>query len=150
MSGLEVLKYQPVKLAAMEGNWHAERRAPELLFGVPDIKAGVTRHMVEVPLLGSLILTHSLDGEVPGLDQFAPENRPNAQIIFYTFCAMVSLGMLMLLVGVVGAWQRWRGRLHDSRLLQWGVIAMAPSGFAALLLGWVTTEVAASPSPSTA
>jgi cytochrome d ubiquinol oxidase subunit I len=145
MSGLEVLKYQPAKLAAMEGNWHAERRAPELLFGVPDMKAGVTRHKVEVPLLGSLILTHSLDGEVPGLDQFPPENRPNAQIIFYTFRAMVGLGMLMLLAGIAGLLQRLRGRLYTSRALQWGVVAMAPSGFAALLLGWVTTEVGRQP-----
>ncbi|MGI3778292.1 MAG: cytochrome ubiquinol oxidase subunit I [Janthinobacterium lividum] len=144
-SGLEVLKYQPAKLAAMEGSWHAERRAPELLFGVPDMKDGVTRHQIAIPWLGSLILTHSLDGEVPGLDQFPPENRPNAGIIFYTFRAMVGLGMLMLLVGAVAALQRWRGRLYDTRLLLWGVIAMAPSGFAALLLGWITTEVGRQP-----
>ena len=144
-SGLEVLHYQPAKLAAMEGNWNSERRAPELLFGVPDMKAGVTRHQVAIPLLGSLILTHSLDGEVPGLNQFPPENRPNARIIFFTFRAMVGLGMLMVLVGGVALLQRLRGRLYSSRLLHWAVVAMAPSGFAALLLGWVTTEVGRQP-----
>jgi cytochrome d ubiquinol oxidase subunit I len=104
-----------------------------------------TAYTVEVPLLGSLILTHSFDGRVPGLKDFPAADRPNSELIFYTFRIMVGLGMLMLLQGVAGLYLRWRGSLYQSKWLLRFALTMGPAGFVALLCGWVTTEVGRQP-----
>ena len=143
--GLNTLQHQPAKIAALEGSWEGRSRAPETLFGIPDMKAERTDYAIEVPWLGSLILTHSLDGRVPGLKDFKPEDRPNATIIFFTFRIMVALGFLMMAVGLFSLWLRWKGRLYDSKWLKRMAVAMAPAGFVALLCGWITTEVGRQP-----
>jgi len=143
--GLNTLEHQPAKIAAMEGDWTGETRAPELLFGIPDMKAERTDDAIALPLLGSLILTHRLDGRVPGLKDFAPRDRPNATVLFFSFRLMVGLGLLMLTLGVLGLLARWRRRFYDSRALHRFALAMAPAGFLALLSGWVTTEVGRQP-----
>jgi cytochrome d ubiquinol oxidase subunit I len=143
--GLNTLKYQPAKIAAIEGDWTSRGRAPEILFGIPNMDKERTDHTVEVPLLGSLILTHSFDGRVPGLKDFPAADRPNSTVIFYTFRIMVGLGILMLLQGVVGLYLRWRGSLYQSKWLLRFAVAMGPAGFVALLCGWVTTEVGRQP-----
>jgi cytochrome d ubiquinol oxidase subunit I len=143
--GLNTLEYQPAKIAAMEGDWNGESRAPELLFGIPNMRTERTDYAVAVPLLGSLILRHSVDGRVPGLKDFAPRDRPNATILFFSFRLMVGLGMLMLLLGVAGIVTRSRGRLDVSKWLHRFALCMAPAGFLALLSGWVTTEVGRQP-----
>src|SRR5690606_38502926 len=102
-------------------------------------------YKVEVPYLGSLILTHSLDGSVPGLNDFPRADWPNATIVFFSFRIMVGIGALMLLIGLASLWLRWRGRLYESTWLHRSAIAMAPSGFIAVLAGWVTTEVGRQP-----
>lgn len=145
LHGLNTLAHQPGKIAALEGDWETRRRAPEILFGLPNMKEERTDYRVEVPLLGSLILTHSFDGEVPGLKSLKPEDRPYSPLIFWTFRIMVGLGFLMALLGFASLWQRWRGRLYEARWLQRCTVAMAPSGFLALLCGWVTTEVGRQP-----
>ncbi|EHH69617.1 cytochrome ubiquinol oxidase subunit I [Gluconobacter morbifer] len=143
--GLNTLKYQPAKLAAMEGDWNSEGRAPELLFGIPNMKTERTDYAVKVPLLGSLILTHSLDGKVPGMKDFPRDQRPPSQIIFFSFRIMVGLGVLMVLVGLWSLWHRRNNTLFLSPLFHRVALCMAPAGFLALLCGWITTEVGRQP-----
>ncbi len=145
--GLNTLKYQPAKLAAIEGHWEnvPGEAVPLILFGWPDMAKETTRWAVEVPHLGSLLLTHSWDGQIPALKEFAPEDRPNSTVVFWTFRIMVGLGMLMLLLAVGGAWLRWRGRLYENRLFLWFALLMGPTGIIAILAGWFTTEIGRQP-----
>jgi cytochrome d ubiquinol oxidase subunit I len=143
--GLNTLEHQPAKIAAMEGHYETHAGAPLILFGLPDDEAETTRYALEIPRLGSLILTHSLDGEVRGLKAFPADERPPAALIFWTFRVMVALGFLMLGLGVWAGWRRWQGRLHDDRGLLRAALFMGPMGFVALLCGWITTEVGRQP-----
>jgi cytochrome d ubiquinol oxidase subunit I len=143
--GLNTLKYQPAKIAAMEGDWEPKRDAPEILFGIPDMKNEVTRYKVELPHLGSLILTHSLDGQVPGLKQFPRADRPNSTIIFFSFRLMIAIGFLMAGIGLWSLFLRWRRSLFDNPWLQRAVVLMSPAGFIAVISGWITTEVGRQP-----
>jgi cytochrome bd ubiquinol oxidase subunit I len=145
--GLNTLKYQPAKIAAMEGHWRNEPGAgvPLVLFGIPDMAREETRYKVEVPRLGSLILTHSFDGQIPGLSEYPPEDRPNATIVFWSFRVMVGLGMLMLLLGGLGAFLRWRKTLFSQRPFLRFALLMGPSGLIAILAGWYTTEIGRQP-----
>ncbi|MFM0209753.1 cytochrome ubiquinol oxidase subunit I [Paraburkholderia sediminicola] len=144
--GLNTRKYQPVKIAAIEGLWETEHGGTALnLFGLPDMDAEVTRYAIQIPHLGSLILTHSWDGEIRGMKEFPPEDRPYSPIIFWTFRIMAGLGMLMLLTALVGLLLRLRGQLYETRWYQWFVLCMGPSGIVALLAGWITTEVGRQP-----
>jgi len=143
--GLNTLKYQPAKIAAMEGDWTSESRAPEILFGIPNMRTEHTDYAITLPYAGSLILTHSLDGRVPGLKDFPKDQRPPSNIVFFSFRAMIALGFLMAGIGVWSLFLRWRGRLFDTALLHRAMVVMAPAGFLALLCGWVTTEVGRQP-----
>ncbi len=143
--GLNTLQYQPAKIAAIEGHFDTQRGAPLILFGLPDMKAETTRYAVEIPKLGSLILTHSWDGEVKGLKAWPPEDRPNAAIVFWTFRVMVGIGFLMLGLGLWSLWARWRGELFNTPWLFRAAVAMGPSGFIAVLAGWYTTEIGRQP-----
>jgi cytochrome bd ubiquinol oxidase subunit I len=143
--GLNTLKYQPAKIAAIEGNWTRRARAPELLFGIPEMDKERTDYAIQVPLLGSLILTHSFDGQIPGLKDYTAADRPNSTVIFFTFRIMVGLGVLMLLLGLFSLWLRWHGSIYENKWLQRFALAMGPAGFVALLCGWVTTEVGRQP-----
>jgi cytochrome d ubiquinol oxidase subunit I len=143
--GLNTLEHQPAKIAAMEGHYETHAGAPLILFGLPDDRAETTRYALEIPRLGSLILTHSLDGEVQGLKAFPADERPPAALIFWTFRVMVALGFLMLGLGIWAGWRRWQGRLYDDRGLLRAALVMGPMGFVALLCGWITTEVGRQP-----
>jgi len=148
--GLNTLAHQPAKIAAVEGHWERPEPGagvPLILFGIPDMEREQTRFAVEIPRLGSIILTHSLDGEIPALKDFPPEDRPNSTVVFWTFRVMVGLGLLMLLLGLWGAWLRWRGgeRLYRSRPFLKLALWMGPSGLAAILAGWFTTEIGRQP-----
>jgi cytochrome d ubiquinol oxidase subunit I len=145
--GLNTLQYQPAKIAAMEGHWENKpgESVPLLLFGIPDMQAEETKYAVGIPKLGSLILTHSADGQFAGLKEFAPEDRPNALVVFWTFRAMVGLGLLMIALASLALLARWRGRLYDTRLLQRFALLMGPAGLVAILAGWMTTEIGRQP-----
>ncbi len=143
--GLNTLEHQPAKIAAMEGHFETQTRAPLILFGMPSVAEGRTKYAFEIPLLGSLILTHSLDGELKGLNAFPVEDRPDPVIPFFAFRVMVGLGMLMAGLGLWSLWRRWRGRLFDDRWLLRAAFVMGPSGFAALLSGWFVTETGRQP-----
>jgi cytochrome d ubiquinol oxidase subunit I len=145
--GLNTLKYEPAKIAAIEGHWDNPpgESVPLNLIGLPDMSAEKTRYAVEVPYLGSLILTHDLHGRIPGLKQFPAADRPNSTIVFWTFRTMVGLGVLMLLLGIWSALLRRRRRLFESRAFLRFATLMGPAGLIALIAGWVTTEVGRQP-----
>ena len=145
--GLNTLKHQPAKLAAMEGHWETnyDEGMPLYLFGIPDMQEERTKYAIAIPNLGSLILTHSMDGTVKGLKDFAPEDRPNSTIVFWSFRIMVGLGMLMLLLAAMGLWLRKTGKFYENKWFHRFALIMGPSGFIALLAGWFTTEVGRQP-----
>ena len=145
--GLNTLEHQPAKIAAIEGHWENEpgKPTPLILFGLPDMEAETTRYKIEIPALGSLILTHSLDKQVPALKEFAPEDRPNSRIIFWSFRLMVAMGLLMIAAGLWSLWLRKRGTLHSCRPFLYFMMWMGPSGLIAILAGWFTTEIGRQP-----
>ncbi|PIW26792.1 MAG: cytochrome ubiquinol oxidase subunit I [Rhodospirillales bacterium CG15_BIG_FIL_POST_REV_8_21_14_020_66_15] len=143
--GLNTLEHQPAKIAAMEGHYETRRGAPLILFGLPDDTAEETRFAVEIPKLGSMILTHDWNGEVKGLKAWPREDRPPAEVVFWSFRVMVALGLAMAAVGLWSGLRRLQGRLFDGRWLPWTVVAMTPSGFVAVIAGWITTEVGRQP-----
>lgn len=147
LHGLNTLKYQPAKIAAIEGHWENTpgERLPFIVFGLPDMKAEKTLYKIEIPAVGGLMLTHELNGVISGLKDFLPEDRPNATIIFWSFRIMVAMGFLMLLLGVWSVILRKKQRLYASRYFHYFALAMAPAGLVAILMGWITTEVGRQP-----
>jgi cytochrome d ubiquinol oxidase subunit I len=145
--GINTLDYQPAKIAAIEGHWESKpgEAIPLTLIGWPDMAQEKTLFAVDVPHLGSLILTRSWDGQFPGLKAYPRGDRPNSTVVFWTFRAMVGLGMLMILLGLWSAWARWRGRLYQSKPLLTFALAMGPAGIFAILAGWLTTEIGRQP-----
>ncbi|KGA60359.1 cytochrome ubiquinol oxidase subunit I [Proteus vulgaris] len=145
--GLNTLKHQPAKIAAIEGHWENKpgEATPLILFGMPDMDDEETKYKIEIPYLGSMILTHSLEKQVPALKEFPKEDRPNSLIVFWSFRIMVGLGMLMILVGVWGTWLRYKKKLYESKTFLRLTFLMAPSGLIAILAGWFTTEVGRQP-----
>ncbi len=148
LHGLNTLQHQPAKVAAIEAHWrpgHAGEGVPLVLWAVPDETAERNRQEVALPGLGSLVLTHSWDGAVPALTDFAASERPPVKPVFYAFRIMVGTGMLMLLLALVSGWSWWRGRLRDSRWLHGAWNLMLPAGFVAIVAGWFVTEIGRQP-----
>ena len=145
LQGLNTLHTQPAKLAAIEAHWEREARAPLTLFAIPDQEAETNRYAVEVPLLGSLILTHDVNGVVPGLKDFPRADRAPAIIPFFAFRIMVGIGLAMLALVAVGLWLRLRGHLYDRGWFLRALIWSTPLGFIAVVAGWTTTEVGRQP-----
>ncbi len=145
--GLNTLEHQPAKIAAIEGHWENRpgEATPLILFGLPDMAAEKTRYSVEIPYLGSLILTHSLDRQIPALKSFPKEDRPNSTVVFWSFRIMAGLGMLMILTGLLALALRRNGALYRHKGFLRLVLLMGPSGLIALLAGWFTTEVGRQP-----
>lgn len=145
LHGLNTLEHQPMKVAAMEGHYETRQGAPLILFGWPDNDAGETRYALQIPKLGSLILTHEWDGEVKGLKAWPQEDWPNATLVFWSFRIMIAVGLGMLAVGLWSLWARWRSALFEAVWLQRAAVLMGPTGFLAVLAGWITTEVGRQP-----
>lgn len=144
--GLNTLEHQPAKIAAMEGHYETHKDgAPLILFGIPDDEEEKTKYAVEIPYLGSLILTHSLDGEIKGLKEFPKDERPPAAIIFWSFRIMAAIGFAMLVIGTWSLWARYKGTLFTNIWLHRATLSMGFSGFIAVIMGWVTTEVGRQP-----
>lgn len=146
LHGLNTMEHQPAKVAGMEGHFDTHvGGAPLILFGFPNTDAEEVDYAISIPKLGSLILTHTWEGEVQGLDQFDRDTWPPVPIIFWSFRIMVAIGLLMALTGAISLYLRWRRRLyHAPRFWRWSV-AMGPAGFVAVIAGWVTTEVGRQP-----
>jgi cytochrome bd ubiquinol oxidase subunit I len=145
LHGLNTLKEQPIKVAAMEGLWETGTGVPLLLFAIPDAKNETNHFEIGIPKLASLILTHELDGEVIGLNSVPPEERPPVGIVFWSFRIMVAIGMLMIVVSLLSAWKLFRGTLYESRGLLRVLSYMIPLPFVAVLAGWFVTEVGRQP-----
>src|SRR5205814_7954743 len=144
--GLNTLEHQPTKIMAMEGHFDSHPDgAPLILFGLPDMDAGKVKYALEVPRLGSLILKHSLDAPLSGLDTVPRENWPPVPVTFWAFRIMVGLGFLIMGLGLLSLLMRFRGALYSTRLLHMFAIAMGPAGFLAVLAGWITTETGRQP-----
>ena len=141
LHGLNTLEHQPAKIAAMEGHWETRAGAPLILFALPDQEAEANRFEIAIPKLGSLILTHELDGMVQGLKQLAPEDRPYVPLVFWSFRLMVGIGLIMIAIGLISLFLRRGGRLYETRWFLRICVVCLPIGFVALLAGWVTTEV---------
>jgi cytochrome bd ubiquinol oxidase subunit I len=143
--GLNTLEHQPAKLAAIEGRYDTVQPTPLTLFGIPDDAAATMRYAIEIPNLGSFVLTHSWNGTIKGLKEWPADQRPPVALPFFAFRIMVGIGIIMLLVAIAGQSLRLRGRLWNSvwflRLCPW----MAPLGFVAVIAGWTTTEVGRQP-----
>lgn len=148
LHGLNVREHQPVKLAAMEAHWRSEgegRGVPLVLFAVPNERAERNDHEVAIPKLGSLILTHSLDGEIQPLTAVPRGERPPVAPVFYAFRVMVGLGVAMLLLTLASLWAWRRGTLFASTRLLDGWRWLSPAGFVALLAGWYVVEIGRQP-----
>jgi len=144
--GLNTLEHQPAKVMAMEGHFESHPEgAPLYLFGIPDQEAGVLRYAIGIPKLSSLILKHSLNAPLDGLDTIPREDQPPVFIVFWSFRVMVSIGFAILGLGLWSLWARRRKALYEWTLLHKAAILMGPAGFVAVLAGWVTTEVGRQP-----
>ncbi|MEO7952534.1 MAG: cytochrome ubiquinol oxidase subunit I [Polaromonas sp.] len=146
--GLNTMEYQPAKLAAMEGLWQTGKGVPAVLFALPDEKTRANRYEIAIPKLASLYLTHSLDGEVKGLNEFEGKHPPVAKV-FWSFRIMVGMGLLMLAVSWASVLQLAPWKKDPARTLRrWqamALVAMTFAGWVALIAGWYTTEIGRQP-----
>jgi cytochrome bd ubiquinol oxidase subunit I len=145
LHGLGVLKYQPTKLAAIEGNWDRMSNMPLRLFAIPDEVAETNHYEIGIPKIGSWILTHAYDGVVPGLKEVPKEDRPPVWPVFFSFRIMVGLGFAMLGIGLWSLYLRFKGTLFTNRPFLTAAMLMTPSGFGAVLFGWFTAEIGRQP-----
>ncbi|QJR13985.1 cytochrome ubiquinol oxidase subunit I [Usitatibacter palustris] len=141
--GLNTLKHQPAKVAAMEALWHTEKGAPLVLFAIPNQKTRTNDYAIELPYGAALILTHDKHGELKGLNEFGDDIPPVAPV-FFAFRAMVGLGVLMLALAWFGVWMSRRERVVPRWLL-WTFAGFTFSGWIATLCGWIVTEMGRQP-----
>lgn len=145
LAGKEMLHVQPAKLAAVEAFWETRAGQAFHIVAWPDRKTESNRFEVSIPKVGSLITAGSSDAEIKGLKAFAPEDRPPVFIVFWAFRVMVGLGVMMIGLGLWGAWLMWRRRLEQTRPFLWAAVAMGPAGFMAVICGWIVAEVGRQP-----
>ncbi|GAB5352638.1 cytochrome ubiquinol oxidase subunit I [Qipengyuania sp. 483] len=146
MHGLNTLEHQPAKVMAMEGHYESHPDgAPLYLFGIPNDKEQRLDYAVGIPKLSSLILKHELDAPLAGLDTIADEDQPPVFPVFWAFRIMVGIGFLMLGLGAWSLFARLRKKLYDWSWLHRAAVIMGPSGFVAVIAGWITTEVGRQP-----
>lgn len=148
LHGQHSLKFQPQKIAAIEGSWTRPPQGagePLRLFAIPDMAERRNHWEVAIPRVASLYLRHDLSGTIAALDEFPAENIPPVPTVFFAFRFMVGLGLLMVAQGLTSLVLRWRQRLYEARWMLRGCALMAPAGFLAMLCGWVVTEVGRQP-----
>lgn len=148
LHGENTLRYQPQKIAAIEGSWRqppAGQGEPVRLFALPDQHAATNHAELAIPQLGSLYLRHNLHGHIKGLTEFPQADIPPVLPVFFAFRIMVGLGILMLMVSLAALILRLRKRLFTSKSLLKILVLMSPAGFIAMISGWVVTEVGRQP-----
>jgi cytochrome bd ubiquinol oxidase subunit I len=145
LTGDYVHDKQPVKFAAIEGRWHDEEPASEVLIAIPDPTSETNKYAISIPILGSLIGSMSLHSKEVGLADFPRADRPPVVIPFWAFRIMVGCGLVMLLLAWLGTYLRRKGRLEQSRPLLWVTFLSFPLPFIAILSGWFTAEVGRQP-----
>ncbi|MBT9568355.1 MAG: cytochrome ubiquinol oxidase subunit I [Thiobacillus sp.] len=143
--GLNTHENQPMKIAAIEGQWESERGAGFKVFAMPDMANEENRAVVEIPYVASILLTHDINGEIRGLKEIPAQDRPNVPLVFYSFRIMIAMAMLMLATAIIGSWLKRRHRLVQTpwflRLALWTM----PAGLIAVIAGWVVAEVGRQP-----
>lgn len=146
LHGLNTLEHQPAKIMAMEGHYDSyPEGAPLYLFGIPNPDEKRIDYGIKIPKVSSLILKHDLNAPMAGLDTIPDENEPPVTIVFWSFRVMVGIGFAMLGVGLWSLWARYKANLYDNRWLHRTTVLLAPTGFIAVLAGWITTEVGRQP-----
>jgi cytochrome d ubiquinol oxidase subunit I len=145
LHGLNSFRYQPIKVAAIEGDWESGAHQSLTLFAWPDMARERNDFAVDIPELGSLILTHRIDGVVTGLKSVRREDRPNVPIVFFAFRIMVGCGLTLIAIAWMGLWLRWRGRLYDTGWFSFICAFASPLGFVAILAGWTVAETGRQP-----
>ena len=145
LHGINTLKYQPVKVSAMEGNWETRGSVPLILFAIPSNTEEKNSFEIKIPYATSVILTHSLDGEVKGLKEWKKEERPNVAIVFYSFRIMVGLGLMYLLIAVLSLYLRMKNNLFGNTLFLRLVSIFGYTGAVAVIAGWFVTEIGRQP-----
>jgi len=146
MAAKDVAKRQPVKLAAMEAHYHTSKNAPLIIGGIPDDENQQVDYAIEIPGGLSFLAHGDFDAEVIGLDQFKKEDRPPVAVVHFAFQIMVGLGSLMMLIGILYFFMRWRKWDYINNKMWLRVLAFStPIGFIALEAGWTVTEVGRQP-----
>src|SRR6516162_5462410 len=145
LNGDYVHDRQPVKFAAIEGRWHDEQPASEVLLALPDEASESNKYAISIPVLGSLIGSMSLDSKEVGLTDFPSQDRPPVLIPFFTFRIMVGCGLLMMALAWFGSYIAFKNRLEQNRLLLWCMFLSFPLPWIAILTGWFTAEVGRQP-----
>ena len=145
MHGLNTIKYQPLKIAAMEGLWDTSKGAPTVLFGIPSEKLEKNLYSIEIPKLSSIILTHDPNGEVKGIKEWPKDSRPNVPLVFYTFRIMVGLGFIFLFTSIIGLILRFKNKLYSYRPFLWLCVLLTPAGFISTISGWIVAEAGRQP-----
>jgi cytochrome bd ubiquinol oxidase subunit I len=145
LAGDYVHNIQPAKFAAIEGRWHDEQPASEVLIAIPDEGAESNRYAIAIPYLGSLIASMSLDSKEIGLTSFPRSDRPPVVVPFFAFRMMVGCGMIMLLIAWLGTYLSIKDRFEQNRLLLWCTFLSFPLPYIAILTGWFTAEVGRQP-----
>ncbi|HMN51120.1 MAG TPA: cytochrome ubiquinol oxidase subunit I [Xanthobacteraceae bacterium] len=138
--GLNTLKHQPIKVAAMEGHWDGSKPGALILFAWPDEKNERNLFEISIPNGASLILKHDPNALFPGLKSVPPQDRPPVKNVFFSFRIMVGIGLFMIASSFVGLWLLRRDRILNSRWYLWPMQHMWWSGFVAVVAGWVVTE----------
>ena len=142
-----MVQHQPAKMQAAEGFWEidSESPAPYYWFVIPDQKNQRNVFEIKTPVLGSIWLTHSLDGTVKGLKNTPRELQPKMPLVFYGFHLMYVIALIMSAVVATSVYLRVRQRLFTSRWFLWVLVIMIPSGLLATLGGWYTAETGRQP-----
>ncbi|MBH1975380.1 MAG: cytochrome ubiquinol oxidase subunit I [Rhodocyclales bacterium] len=143
LHGLNTLKHQPAKIAAMEGIWETQQGAPAVLIALPDAKTQSNQFEIAIPKLASFYLTHDWQGEIKGIKSF-PDQHPPVAPVFFAFRLMVGVGLLMLAVSWFVAWQIYRKK-NLTHVTAKMLLAMTFSGWLALIAGWYVTEIGRQP-----
>jgi cytochrome d ubiquinol oxidase subunit I len=143
LHGLNTLKYQPAKLAAMEGIWETQKGVPAILFAIPDKATQSNRYEIAIPKLASFYLTHDWNGEVKGIKEFG-EQHPPVGPVFWAFRIMVGVGLLMLAVSWFATYElKFKSSLSKRTAMV--LVAMTFAGWVALISGWYVTEIGRQP-----
>ena len=143
LHGLNTLKYQPAKLAAMEGIWETQKGVPAVLFAIPDQATQSNLYEIAIPKLASFYLTHDWNGEVKGIKEFGDQHPPVGPV-FWAFRIMVGVGLLMLAVSWFACYElKIKNTLSQRTAMV--LVAMTFAGWVALVSGWYVTEIGRQP-----
>ncbi|MEA2928772.1 MAG: cytochrome bd ubiquinol oxidase subunit [Hyphomicrobiales bacterium] len=143
--GLNTLKHQPIKVAAMEAHWDGSKPVDFHIFAWPDEKNETNDFEISIPRGASLILTHDPNGLIPGLKSVPAQDRPPVKPVFFAFRIMIAIGFTMIGVGIVGLFLWWRGTLFTARWFLWPASQAWWAGFVAVICGWIVTETGRQP-----